>query len=441
MNSTPTPSDLTNSSESSVTRRDFVKTGAAAAAAFPFLGGAAAWAARTARAGGSDTVRLGLIGCGGRGTGAAWNAMEASSNARLVAMADVFQDRLDGSRSHLKQLGERGAVKDDQCYVGFDAYQQLIDHGEVDLVLLATPPHFRPIHFDAAIKGGKHVFMEKPVAVDPWGVRTVIAAGESADEQGLSVVTGTQRRHERSYLTAMEQLADGVIGEVTSARCYWNQGGLWMHPRQDAWTDMEWQLRNWLYFTWLSGDHIVEQHIHNLDVVNWAMGDHPESCLGMGGRQVRTDPAYGHIFDHFAIEYRYPGDRWAQSMCRQTEGCATRVEEILTGTRGEMRLRPGAAEATGAHSWRFEGENPNPYVEEHRHLFESLRGEGPRLNEAKQVAESTLTAIMGRMSAYTGQEVTWDQALHSDLELAPNAYAFGDLPTPEVAVPGKTPLV
>ncbi len=427
-------------SRSVLTRRDFVRTtaGLTAAAALPIIP-SAAWAAASAHVAGTDAIRIGLIGCGGRGTGAAYDALNASPDSRIVALADVFADRLGGSRSHLAKH-ERGKVDEANCYVGFDAFKQLLSGAEVDMVILATPPHFRPIHFEAAVNAGKHVFMEKPVAVDGPGIRKVIAAGQAAREKRLSVVAGTQRRHEACYLAAMQRLREGAIGAITAARCYWNQGGLWVNERKSEWSDMENQLRNWLYYTWLSGDHIVEQHVHNLDVVNWAMGGHPIKAMGMGGRQVRTAPQYGHIFDHFAIEYEYPNGAFLQSMCRQIDNCASRVEEVIHGSEGRMRTHSGHAEMSGRNEWRYESDNPNPYVQEHVDLLASIRN-GAALNEAQTVAEATLTAIMGRMSAYTGQEVTWEQALNSKEDLSPPAYEFGPLPTPPVATPGRTPLV
>ncbi|MCP3906028.1 MAG: Gfo/Idh/MocA family oxidoreductase [Planctomycetes bacterium] len=424
---------MTTQETFSVTRRDFVKATGAAMAASPALMGATS---RTA----AETLNVGVIGCGGRGTGAARDALMASENARIVAMADVFPDRLESSRGALSGFGERGTAAKRRCTSGFDAYRSVLDT-DVDVVILATPPHFRPAQFEAAVRAGKHVFMEKPVAVDPAGIRRVIAAAEEADRRGLSVVAGTQRRHEASYLAAMGQVHDGAIGEIVAARCYWNMGGLWSKKHRAEWTDMEWQLRNWLYFTWLSGDHIVEQHVHNLDVVAWAIGAHPVRALGLGGRQARTQPVYGNIFDHFAIEYEYPDGQFLMSMCRQQDGCPSRVEEVILGDAGRLVTRPSHAVVTGARPWRFEADNPSPYVQEHRDLHASIRGSGPRLNEGRQVAESTLTAIMGRMSAYTGQEVTWEQAMNSTLDLTPPAYEFGPMPMPPVAVPGKTPLV
>jgi predicted dehydrogenase len=394
--------------------------------------------ATSANAAGSDAIRVGLVGCGGRGTGAAHNALEASPRVHVVALADVFRDRLENCRLQLGSQGDRAVVDDDRCYVGFDAYAQLIAN-DLDVVILATPPHFRPMHFTAAVEAGRHVFMEKPVAVDPTGVRAVLAAADEADRKNLTVVAGTQRRHEVSYLATMKRLHRGFIGKIVAARCYWNMGGLWVQRPRDEWSDMEWQLRNWLYFTWLSGDHIVEQHVHNLDVVNWVLRAHPVKAMGMGGRQVRTDPDYGHIFDHFAIEYEYPNDVFLTSMCRQIDGCANRVEERFSSAEGYAITRPGFAVAVGHHKWHFDEDNPSPYVREQVDLIRSI-SQGPRLNEARTVAEATLTAIMGRMSAYTGKEVTWEQAMSSTLDLSPPAYEFGSLPVAPVAMPGKTPL-
>ena len=429
-----------------LSRRRFVQDAALAGAAgvvgAGLAAGRSASAAHTASAAGRGSdLRVGLVGCGGRGTGAAVNALEASGDCRIVALADVFPDRLAGCRGHLAGRGDRGQVRDEHCFVGFDAFEKIVALPDVDLVILATPPHFRPAQFEAAVTAGKHVFMEKPVAVDPVGVRRVLAAGELAARQGLSVVAGTQRRHQRSYLMTMDQIRSGVIGNVVSMSCYWNQGGLWMKPRQDAWSDMEWQLRNWLYFTWLSGDHIVEQHVHNLDVCNWVMNAHPIRATGLGGRQVRTDPAYGHVYDHFAVEYEYPGGVMMTSFCRQQDGTTARIGEEIRGTKGTCSLNPGVGEIRGLRgsTWTFDGEDPNQYVQEHVHLQESIRS-GGGLNEAKAVAEATMTAILGRLSAYTGRTLEWQSTLELDLDLSPGRYEMGDLPVPPVAVPGRTRL-
>jgi len=423
--------------QNGISRRDFLKTSAAAAVlvgAGPMLIGQGAHAA------GSDVIRVGVIGCGGRGTGAANDCLAAGGDGiKIVALGDLFQDRLDGCLNNLtgkEELKGKVDIPKDRCFVGFDAYRKVINCG-VDLVILASPPGFRPSHFKAAIEAGKHVFMEKPVAVDAPGVRTVMAAGELATQKGLGVVAGTQRRHQKSYIETINRIHDGAIGDITGGQCYWNQGGLWNHGRKPEWTDMEWQVRNWLYFTWLSGDHICEQHVHNIDVINWAIGKHPEKAVGMGGRQVRTDPAYGHIFDHFAIDFTYPGDVHVMSMCRQIDGCANNVSEHVVGSKGSSNCSNSITCDT---PWKFDGDNPGAYQQEHKDLIDSIRAGSP-LNEAQRIAESCLTAIMGRMSAYTGQEITWEQALNSKEDLMPTKLELGPLPVPPVAIPGRTPFV
>lgn len=430
------------------TRRNFVMAGGLAAAAgiTPVIltrrsANAQPRIVQDTKASQEKPLRIGVIGCGGRGTGAAENALAASDRTRIIALADLFSDRMQSAREGLATLGERAVVEESRCYVGFDAYTKLLASKDIDVVILATPPHFRPMHFEASINAGKHVFMEKPVATDATGIRKVLAAADVADAKNLCVVAGTQRRHEKCYLEAMQRLRDGAIGKIIAGRVYWNMEDLWMNPPRPEWTEMEWQLRNWLYFTWLSGDHYVEQHVHNLDVANWAIGSHPARCMGMGGRQVRTDPNYGNIFDHFAVEYEYPDGTYVMSMARQTKGCASRVSERFHGTRGVMYTRSGVANITStAGDWKFSGDNGNPYDDEHRDLYAAIDS-GSHINEARQVAESTMTAIMGRMSAYTGQEVTWEDALNSPEDLSPPRYEFGPYPVPEVPMPGRTKLL
>jgi predicted dehydrogenase len=425
---------------SDLTRRQFVKSTSATAAILAAASPVAAFYR------GNSKLKVGVIGCGGRGTGAAVNMMDASSDVEVFAIGDMFPERVNNCRNNLSgEMAKRGPdgaarvnLADDRCFTGADAYEKVIASG-VDVVILATPPHFRPAQLSAAVAAGKHVFIEKPVAVDPAGIRKVLAAADLATAKQLCIVAGTQRRHERCYLDMMRRIREGAIGKIVSASCYWNQGGLWMNKRQPAWSDMEWQLRNWLYFTWLSGDHIVEQHVHNLDVCNWAIGAHPTKAMGLGGRQVRTSPDYGHIFDHFAIEYEYPGGERMFSQCRQIDGCANRVEEVIYGTGGVASSSSGRARIEGANAWKFDGENPDPYVQEHVNLVAGMQG-GPYINEGRQVAESTLTAIMGRLAAYTGKVVTWEQALNLNLDLTPASYEMGPLPVAEVAMPGKTPL-
>jgi myo-inositol 2-dehydrogenase / D-chiro-inositol 1-dehydrogenase len=420
-------------SNNSLTRRDFLKTTAAASLAAAIPGNLGL------HAGGTDSFRVGVIGCGGRGTGAAIDCVSSSEGVEVVALFDAFQDRVDSS---LKRLQEKipGKIKvtPETCFTGLDGYKKLLALPQVNLVVMAAPPGFRPIHLKAAVEAGKHIFMEKPVAVDPIGVRSVIASADLARQKGLAIVAGTQRRHQIKYLELLKRVHDGQIGEIVGGQCYWNQGDLWVRKQEPGMSDMEWQCRNWLYFSWLSGDHIVEQHVHNIDVMNWAFRGLPEKVMGMGGRQERIAPEYGNIFDHFAVEFEYPNGVRVMSMCRQIKGCAERVEEKIVGTKG---VAFGYGEIQGANPWKFEGEEPNPYVVEHADLIAGIRS-GKLLNEGKQIAESTMCAIVGRMSAYTGRAISWDWAMTSSkIDLSPKKYEFGPNPVDPVAIPGHTPLI
>jgi predicted dehydrogenase len=429
--------------ETTSSRREFLKTstvaavGATIAANFSSIPGA--------YAAGSDEIRIGLIGCGGRGTGAAINAIASAPGVKLVAMGDAFKDRLAESRQTIstKVKSDNLDLTDDRCYVGFDAYQRVLSTAGVNYVILATPPGFRPIHLKAAVEAGKQIFTEKPVAVDGPGIRSVLETYEAARAKGLAVVAGTQRRHQLGYVETMKMIHGGAIGEIVAARCYWNQGGLWKKDRQPDWSDLEWQLRNWLYFTWLSGDHIVEQHVHNIDVVNWAMNAHPVRALGLGGRQSRTDPAYGHIFDHFAIDYEYESGMHLMSMSRQQQGTDGNVSEAVTGTKGSCLTQASQRyQIKGVKPWQFprDKDKTDPYQQEHTDLIGSIRA-GKPLNELKNVAESTLTAIMGRMSAYTGKVVTWEQALNSTESLVPAKLEWGPMAVPPIPRPGEMPPI
>jgi len=427
--------NLSEKNERQSSRRDFLKVATAA------VGGAVA--ARfgdvpAVHAAGSDQIKIGLIGCGERGTGAVDNALTGSEGVKLVAMGDAFKDRLDDSLKYLAKFGkDQIDVPEDRRFVGFDAYQKVLAC-DVNYVILATPPGFRPLHLKAAVAAGKNVFAEKPVAVDGPGIRTCLEVYEEALKKGLGVGVGTQRRHQTGYLETLQRLHDGAIGEIVAARAYWNQGPIWVHPRQPDWSDVVWQMRNWYYFTWLCGDHIVEQHVHNLDVVNWAMGAHPVRAVGLGGRQVRTGPEYGNIYDHFAIDYEYANGVHLSSYCRQIPNCANSVSEALSGSKGFCQVNRYTM--TGANSWRFPGKDNKPYEQEHADLIASLRA-GKPYNEVKGVAESTLTAILGRMAAYTGQAVTWEQALNSQEQLMPANLDWDiTLPVAPVAMPGQTEL-
>jgi predicted dehydrogenase len=306
-------------------------------------------------------------------------------------------------------------------------------------VIQATPPHFRPQHLLDTIKAGKNIFIEKPAAVDGPGVRLVLEAGELASQKNLGIAAGTQRRHRRSYIETVKRLQDGAIGELVSARAYWNGGVIWVVEPQPGWSDMEWQLRNWNYFTWIGGDHIVEQHVHNLDIINWVLGTHPIKAYGMGGRQARQHPIHGHIYDHFATEFEYPNGLRMCSQARQMHGCEGRVGEGFAGTQGTAWLADGnnLVLPKGGKTFRTRSsEDTNPYHQEHQDLIASIRA-GKPLNAAKAVAETTLTGIMGREAAYSGQTIEWDDAFNSKTRLGPDKYEFGPLPFPAVPMPGE----
>lgn len=431
---------MTQEQNSNVSRRDFVKTsavaGGAAVAGFSAI-------SRSAFAQGSDTIKVGLVGCGGRGSGAARDCAESDPNVQLIALADLFGDKIESKGRALKgAIGDQYQVKDEYVFSGFDAYKKMMQVDEINYIILATPPYFRPTMLRAAIEAGKHVFMEKPVAVDPWGCRHVIESGELAKQKGLSVVCGTQRRHAPNYIETMDRILGGDIGEVVAGQVYWMQGGLWSVPRQEGMTDIEWQIRNWLYFTWLSGDHIVEQHIHNIDVMNWAMGGPPVLINGVGGRQARTAAIYGNVYDHFSVELTYKGDVRCQSTCRQIEGSDVKVGERIVGTKG---IADPSGKIMGENKWRHRAKEPiNPYVQEHADNIAAIR-KGAPLNECQRIAESVLTGIAGRMAAYTGKVVPFQRALQSELKLGPvngpDNLDFGDFKPNPVAIPGKTELV
>ncbi|MHC4627190.1 MAG: Gfo/Idh/MocA family protein [Planctomycetota bacterium] len=429
------------------TRRDFMKTSAALSLGTMGMIGARAYAA------GSDTLRIGLIGCGGRGRGAAMNILDAAPGLELYALADLFQEPLDSTfrqvsqtrpESPMAKMGNKTNVTLERCFVGFDAYQKLINCG-VDIVLMATPPHFRPIHLQAAVQAGKHSFIEKPVAVDPVGVRSVIVTSELARKKNLAIVAGTQRRHSNLYLEIIKRIHRGDIGRIVGGQTYFlihNTPWLGKHKRQrhPEWSDMEWQCRCWYWFNWLSGDHIVEQFVHSLDFMNWALGAHPVSCIGVGGREVRKGPDYGNIYDHFSIEYEYPEDVRISAMCRQIDSCTDRISDRVVGSNGLAHLDGATAKIQGDRSYEYDGPVQNPQVQEHADMIAAIRA-GQPLNHGKRIAESTLTAIIGRMSAYTGRALKWDWAMKaSKLDLSPPHYGFGDLPVRPIAVPGKTKL-
>jgi len=414
-------------------RRQFMQTTAALSAGLFAIGTERGYAQN------ADPIRVGVIGCGRRGTGAAFDCMKSSQNVQVTALGDLFEDHLKKSRKNLSQMADTFKATDDTCFSGWDAYQKVLAC-DVDMVILAAPPAFRPLHLKAAIIAGKHVFMEKPVAVDPAGVRTILSVSELAAQKNLGIVAGTQRRHQTNYREVIQRIHGGALGDIVPAACYWigDYDYYKAVPRKKEWSDMEWQLRNWNYYTWLSGDHIVEQHVHNIDVINWVLQAHPIKAVGMGGRQQRIGTEYGHIYDHFSVEFEYPGGIRVESLCRQMANTYGRVGEYVAGNKGISE--PGAF-ITGPAAYKFEGNASNPYEQEHADLIASIRAGSP-LNEGKTIAESTMAAIMGRMSAYTGQEVTWDWAMNeSRLDLTPPKYEMGPLPMTHVAIPGECQLI
>ncbi len=430
---------------SSASRRDFLKTSVVAAAATHL-------SLSSVHAAGNDVIKVGVIGCGGRGTQAAENVLSAAPNVKVVAIGDVFENQVKNCKSrltdvakndHIKQLGNSVELSDGNCFHGLDAYKGVLA-SEANYVILATPPGFRPIHLEAAVAAGKTIFTEKPVAVDGPGIRKVFKAYEEALNKNLAIVAGTQRRHQRAYIETLKRIQDGAIGDVVGGRGYWNQNTLWKRKREPGMSDAAYQIYNWYAYLWLCGDHIVEQHVHNLDVLNWAFGTHPVKAVGMGYR-VPRDKGYGAIFNFFAIDLEYPKGIHALSMCRQISGCANEVAEYVVGSKGTSRTDDGAKifEINGKKVFTAQEsrKHTNPYVQEHTDLIASLRS-GKPLNELKQVAESTLTAIMGRMSAYTGRAITWDMALNSKENTYPEGLTLDmSLPEPEIPMPGTTKFV
>ena len=428
------------------TRRDFLKTAALATAT---IAAPAILPGKLFAANNQPTLRIGLIGCGGRGTGAASNALRADVNVELVAMGDAFPDQIEKSLKALRaeaDLAPKVKVAQEQCFTGFDAYQKVIESG-VNVVLLTSPPGFRPQHLKAAVAAGKHVFAEKPMAVDATGVRSVLASAEAAKQKNLSIVAGFCYRYNHGVRALMEQIHNGAIGEVRAIHTAYNTGGLWSKPRQPGWTDMEWQLRNWMYFTWLSGDHITEQAVHNLDKMSWMMKDvPPERCMAIGGRQARTASEYGHIFDHFGVVYEYPNGVRAFHFCRQQNNTTPDNSDYVMGADGVgqiVRSFSGPYVIRGKTNWRFREEQKarDMYQNEHNELFASIRS-GKPINDGPWMAQSTLLAVMGRLAAYTGQAVTWEEAMNSQENLFPEKLAWdAAISVPPVAVPGLTKLV
>jgi myo-inositol 2-dehydrogenase/D-chiro-inositol 1-dehydrogenase len=400
-----------------------------------------------------DTIKIALIGCGDRGTGAAFQALSTKQNIKLVAMADAFQDRLDNSYKVLSdKFKEKVDVPQERRFIGFDAYAKAI--ALADVVLLVTPPGFRPIHFEEAIKQGKHVFMEKPVAVDAPGIRKVLAAAELAKQKKLNVVVGLQRRYQNNYRETIKRIQDGAIGDIVSGQVYWNSGGVWVKKRQPNQTEMEYQMRNWYYFNWLCGDHIVEQHVHNIDIANWVKNAYPVSIQGTGSRAWRTGKDYGEIYDNHAVELTYADGAVIYSQCRHFEGISNRVDETFQGTKGRTYLSAG----NNGVLWDHKGKelfshntkgNPNPYQTEHDELFDAIAKREYKFWDAERGAKSCLTAIIGRYATYSGNTIKWDEALNANNSLFPDQLSWTANPKvmPDenglypIPTPGKTKVL
>lgn len=427
---------------SDLTRRDFVKTAGAITAASAVL---PAWAVMEDR----SPIKIGFIGCGGRGTGAANQALNANSTAVIWAMGDTFEDRLTGSMNTLiGEKGDRAEVPKERQFVGFDAYQKVIASG-VDMVILTTPPHFRPEHVAAAVKAKKHVFCEKPMAVDGAGVRSVMESTKLAKANGTNLVAGFCWRYNYPLRETYKQIHNGAIGDIRSIFASYYTTPLWTKPRQDNWSDIEWQMRNWVHFGWLCGDHIVEQACHSIDKINWAMQNvAPISATAVGGRQMHEGPERGNIYDHFGVVYEYENGIRAHLHCRQMPHCYNDNNDFIVGSTGTCIVNAwdGSPQFSGSTPWQnahfypYEGDNPNMYQVEHDELQEAIRGDRPTINDGDFMAQSTMMAILGREAAYTGGQVSYKDALNSTTVLGPKEYAFTDYPIPPVPTPGTTTL-
>ena len=427
-----------NAVDKNIDRRNFVKASAALTAFTGFTSGLTAQSKSP-----NDVINIALIGCGGRGRGATANALNADPNVKLVAIADVFPERLDMAEKSLKNYGPRATIESKNRFSGFDAYKKVMALKEVDVVILTTPPHFRPMHIEAAVSAGKHIFAEKPLATDPAGIKKVMKSVQLCKEKGLTFVAGFCYRFDKRKQETLKHISDGEIGEVKNIQCSYNTGGLWMHPRQDQWGDMEWQMRNWLYFTWLSGDHIVEQGIHNIDKMGWISGDlKPDFVYGMGGRQTRNQAEYGHVYDHFSVQYKFPNGIYGNFTCRQQKGTDSSVEDIIIGSEGTADLmRHRIYDKNGKIVWRFKGGAMNMYDAEHVEIMKGIRS-GKVVNNGDYACNSTAMGIMGRMSSYTGKKVTWDMLMNSKEDLSPQQYNLGaSMPVADIARPGITPFL
>ncbi len=447
---------MNDSNNKSTTRREFVKQTtllAGGVAAMPLFSKANYFS------GAADVIKIALIGCGGRGTGAAMQALLTKQNVKLVAMADAFRDRIDSCFKELnsdenvdssdasKSIKSKIDVPEERKFTGFDGYLKAIPLA--DVVILTTPPGFRPMHFEEAIKQGKHVFMEKPVATDPAGIQKVLAAAEMAKQKKLNVVVGLQRHYQNSYRELFKR--KNLIGDITSAQAWWNNDGVWVNRRKPEQTEMEYQMRNWYYFVWLCGDHICEQHIHNIDVVNWFKGGYPVKAQGMGGREVRKGKEFGEIYDHHYVEFHYADGSILNSQCRHIKNTMSKVDELLIGTKGKIFCdAANIKDHTGKALYQFDKKTENnPYQTEHDELFAAIAKGEYKFADAENGAKSTMTSILGRMATYSGQVIEWDKAINSGIDLQPKTYDWAAAPPVlpdetgfyKIAMPGVTKYV
>ncbi len=441
--------------DNSISRRNFIKSSSLVTTGI-FSAGLPAGA--MANVYGNKKLKLALVGCGGRGRGAVVQALQADDNVELVAMADAFQDNVENSLKAVQEHFDgvkKIKVNSKNLFSGFDAYKKAIDLA--DVVILTTPPGFRPYHFEYAINNGKHVFMEKPVATDPVGVRKVLEVAQKARENKLNVVVGLQRHYQKKYIDLYQKVQDGNIGKIVGGQVYWNSPGVWVRKRQPGQTEMEYQMRNWYYFNWLCGDHILEQHIHNIDVANWFIGGYPSQAQGMGGRQVRNGKDHGEIFDHHFVEFTYDSGAVISSQCRHQPGCMRKVNENFQGTQGSINTGNGQlTDLEGNEMYKYKAglktnsskpsnssadplNEPNPYQVEHDELFASIRN-GGLIADAENGAKSTLTAIMGRMATYSGKVITWDQVMNSNLQIMPESMDWNSNPPSMPDTNGMYPI-
>jgi predicted dehydrogenase len=440
----------------STARREFIKTSSLLTGAMltaPIIGQAGYFNSV------DDAIKVAVIGCGGRGTGAAMQALSTKQNVKLVAMVDAFRDNIDKCYKSLTSdeisdwSGGKGSIKDkvdvteDRKFVGFEGYKKAIELA--DVVILTAPPGFRPLHFQEAVNQGKHIFMEKPLAVDPVGIRKVLEAAKIAKAKKLNVVVGLQRHYQNSYRALYER--KDLIGDIVASQVWWNNDGVWVRKRKEGQTEMEYQMRNWYYFNWLCGDHINEQHIHNIDVVNWFKGMYPVKAQGMGGREVRNGKDHGEIFDHHYVEFHYADGSIMNSQCRHIPNTMSKVDELLIGTKGKIFCgEANIKDNTGKVLFQFDKKTENnPYQTEHDELFDAISKGEYKFDDTENGAKSTMTAILGRMATYSGKMLEWDKALNSNLDLTPSSYTWDANPPimPKadgyypVAIPGVTKMI